>query len=90
MHQAQFGVKPPPDLEASPPPDSLAPDGFLHHWIIGRFGRAVGEMFQLAGLAADCAADKVYECFFVAAPLNIQGGDGEPAQRSRDQIARGP
>jgi kynurenine formamidase len=67
-----------PALEAWPPPDFLAPDGFLHHWIIGRFGMAIGEMFQLTGLAADCAADKVYECFFVAAPLNIQGGTGSP------------
>jgi hypothetical protein len=52
--------------------------GFLHHWIIGRFGMAIGEMFQLTGLAADCAADGVSECFFVSAPLNIQGGTGSP------------
>ncbi len=67
-----------PALEAWPPPNFLHPDGFLHHWIIGRFGMAIGEMFQLTGLSADCAADRVYECLFVAAPLNIQGGTGSP------------
>lgn len=67
-----------PALEAWPPPNFLDPDGFLHHWIIGRFGMAIGEMFQLTGLAADCAGDGVYECLFVGAPLNIQGGTGSP------------
>ena len=67
-----------PALEAWPPPNFLEPDGFLHHWIIGRFGMAIGEMFQLTGLAADCAEDGVYECLFTGAPLNIQGGTGSP------------
>ena len=67
-----------PALEAWPPPNFIDPDGFLHHWIIGRFGMAIGEMFQLTGLSADCAADHVYECLFVGAPLNIQGGTGSP------------
>lgn len=67
-----------PALEAWPPPNFVEPDGFLHHWIIGRFGMAIGEMFQLTGLSADCAADHRYECLFVAAPLNVQGGTGSP------------
>jgi len=67
-----------PALEAWPPPNFLDPDGFLHHWIIGRFGMAIGEMFQLTGLSADCAADGVHECLFVGAPLNIEGGTGSP------------
>lgn len=67
-----------PALEAWPPPNFVHPEGFLHHWIIGRFGMAIGEMFQLTGLAADCAQDGVYECLFTAAPLNIQGGTGSP------------
>jgi len=67
-----------PALEAWPPPNFIDPDGFLHHWIIGRFGMAIGEMFQLTHLSADCAADHVYECLFVGAPLNIQGGTGSP------------
>jgi kynurenine formamidase len=67
-----------PALEAWPPPNFMDPNGFLHHWIIGRFGMAIGEMFQLTGISADCAADRVYECLFVAAPLNVQGGTGSP------------
>jgi kynurenine formamidase len=67
-----------PALEAWPPPNFMEPDGFLHHWIIGRFGMAIGEMWQMTGLSEDCARDKVYECLFVAAPLNIQGGTGSP------------
>lgn len=67
-----------PALEAWPPPNFVDPEGFLHHWIIGRFGMAIGEMFQLTHLAESCLADRVYECFFTAAPLNIQGGTGSP------------
>ena len=67
-----------PALEAWPPPDFMAPDGFLHHWILGRFGMAIGEMFQTTHLAEDCAADGVYEGLFTSAPLNIPGGTGSP------------
>jgi len=67
-----------PALESWPPPNFLDPQGFLHHWIIGRFGMAIGEMFQTTHLAADCAKDGVYEGFFVSAPLNIAGGTGSP------------
>jgi kynurenine formamidase len=67
-----------PALEAWPPPDFTTPHGFLHHWIIGRFGMAIGEMFQTTKLAADCASDGVYEGFFASAPLNVQGGTGSP------------
>ena len=67
-----------PALEAWPPPNFADPDGFLHHWIIGRFGMAIGEMFVLDHLADDCAADGVYESFFASAPLNVRGGTGSP------------
>lgn len=67
-----------PALEAWPPPNFADPDGFLHHWIIGRFGMAIGEMFVLDHLADDCAGDGVYECFFASAPLNVTGGTGSP------------
>ncbi len=67
-----------PALESWPPPNFADPDGFLHHWIIGRFGMAIGEMFTLDALADDCAEDGVYESFFAAAPLNVQGGTGSP------------
>jgi len=67
-----------PALEVWPPPNFTDPEGFLHHWIIGRFGMAIGEMFQTTHLASDCAADGVYEGLFVSAPLNIAGGTGSP------------
>ena len=49
------------------------------HWVvIPAMGLYMGEMFSLAELAADCAKDKVYEFFFMGAPLNIPGGTGSP------------
>jgi kynurenine formamidase len=41
-------------------------------------GLGVGETFDLDELADDCAQDHVYEFFFVASPLPIQGGCGSP------------
>jgi hypothetical protein len=38
----------------------------------------VGEIFDLEGLAADCAEDGVYEFLFVAPPLTITGAVGSP------------
>ncbi len=55
------------------------PFGFLHHVLIGLFGMALGELWWLADLADDCAADGVYEMFLVSAPLNAPGGIGSPA-----------
>jgi kynurenine formamidase len=55
------------------------PMGFLHHILIGQFGMALGELWWLADLAADCAADGVYEAFLVSAPFNAPGGIGSPA-----------
>ena len=61
-------------------PDPAAhPFGLLHHVLIGLFGMALGELWWLADLAADCAADGVYETFLVSAPLNAPGGIGSPA-----------
>lgn len=64
------------------PPDFSAPAhpfGFLHRVLIGQFGMALGELWWLADLAADCAADGVYEMLFVGAPLVVPGGIGSPA-----------
>jgi len=55
------------------------PFGFLHSMLIGQFGMALGELWWLSDLAADCAADGVYEMFAVSAPLNAPGGIGSPA-----------
>jgi kynurenine formamidase len=65
-----------PALEAWPP--TAETGGFLHHYLIGLFGMAIGELWDLAGLAADCAADRRYEFFVTSAPLNKLGGVGSP------------
>jgi kynurenine formamidase len=49
------------------------------HWVvIPAMGLTMGEMFYLKDLAADCAADGVYEFFFCGPPLVITGGTGSP------------
>jgi kynurenine formamidase len=61
------------------PVDASSLDTFLHIRLIALLGIAIGEMFLLDDLAADCAEDGVYEGMFVAAPLNKVGGSGSPA-----------
>ena len=56
-------------------PDVLQP---LHCVSLVHTGCLFGEIFDLDGLAADCAADGVYEFFFVAPPLPITGAVGSP------------
>lgn len=49
------------------------------HWVvIPAMGLTMGEMFDLADLARDCADDGVYEFFFTGPPLVITGGTGSP------------
>jgi kynurenine formamidase len=49
------------------------------HWItIPIMGITMGEIFQVAELAADCHADKVYEFMFVAPAIPITGAVGSP------------
>jgi len=50
----------------------------LHQMAIPHLGLLVGEMWALEELAADCAADGVYEFFLTAAPLPITGAVGSP------------
>ena len=50
----------------------------LHQVFLPFMGLIVGEIFDLEALAADCAADGVYEFFFAAPPLPITGGVGSP------------
>lgn len=63
-------------VEAWPP--DIEGDGFLHRTLIGLFGMAIGEIWFLEDLAADCAADGVYEFMFTSAPINVLGGVGSP------------
>ena len=49
------------------------------HWVtIPAMGVTHGEMFYVKELAEDCAADRVYEFFLCAPPLNITHGTGSP------------
>jgi kynurenine formamidase len=49
------------------------------HWItIPIMGITMGEIFQVAELAADCRADNVYEFMFVAPAIPITGAVGSP------------
>jgi kynurenine formamidase len=50
----------------------------LHALCIRDMGLTLGEMFDLDELAADCAADGVWECLFSAPPLRVTGGVGSP------------
>ncbi len=65
-----------PAVEAWPPRRETG--GFLHERLIGLFGMAIGEMWDLTRLAADCAEDRRYESFLVSAPINKTGGIGSP------------
>lgn len=64
-----------PALEAWPP---VAPGQFLHFYMLARLGIPIGELWDLGHLAADCAADGVYEFMLTSAPLNLKGGAASP------------
>lgn len=66
-----------PALEATRPGDSSPLS--LHVALIARLGMPLGELWRLGPLAADCAADGVFEALLVSAPLNVLGGAGSPA-----------
>jgi len=67
-------------VEVWPPDFSQAafPFGFLHRVLIGQFGMALGELWSLDDLAADCEQDGVYEFLLTSAPLHATGGVGSP------------
>ncbi|MET7400339.1 cyclase family protein [Dactylosporangium sp. NPDC005572] len=54
-------------------------NGSIHRPLIALLGLALGEMWALHDLAADCAADGVYEFLLTAKPLNLVGGVGSTA-----------
>ena len=64
-----------PGLEALP----VENREFQHRRFIAMLGMPLGELWDLDGLADDCAQDGVYEMFLSAAPLHIPGGVGSPA-----------
>jgi kynurenine formamidase len=66
-----------PALEALPKPPGEEAE-FLHFHMLAFFGMPIGEMWNLEGLADDCAEDGNYDFFLTSAPLNIPGGIGSP------------
>ncbi len=64
-----------PALEALPKSEG---EDFLHFHMLSFFGMPIGEMWNLEGLAEDCAADGRYDFFLTSAPLNVPGGVGSP------------
>lgn len=80
-----------PALEAWPPPVFTDPEAlqaigdptraswaFLHFSLLPLLGLPIGELWDLDALAADCAADGVYEVFLTSAPLNLLNGVASP------------
>lgn len=51
---------------------------FAHSLLLPMLGIPLGELFDLAALAADCAEDGRYTCLFVSAPLNVPHGVATP------------
>ncbi|MFQ6020236.1 MAG: cyclase family protein, partial [Dehalococcoidia bacterium] len=64
-----------PSLEPWPPRPET---GFLHFRLIPHLGLAIGELWYLEELAADCAQDSVYQFMLMSAPLHAPGGVGSP------------
>jgi kynurenine formamidase len=50
----------------------------LHQVVIPHIGLYIGELWDLDALAADCAADGVYEFWLSAEPLPVTGAVGAP------------
>lgn len=59
-------------------PHALEEESYLHFKLIPMLGFALGEMWMLEELAADCARDGKYEFMVTSAPLNLRGGVGSP------------
>lgn len=61
-----------------PPERGVDHSGMLHRPLIALLGMAMGELWKLDELAADCAADGIHEFFLTVKPLNLPGGVGSP------------
>jgi len=91
LHIAAIGADN-PSVEVWPPASTVSPDDmasvmsdperrwelFLHFALLPLLGLPLGEMWDLEGLADDCAADGVYTCLLTSAPLNLHAGVASP------------
>ncbi|HEX4274703.1 MAG TPA: cyclase family protein [Bryobacteraceae bacterium] len=59
-------------------PFDFADERALHYRALPLLGLPLGELFILAPLAEDCAADSRYDFMLVSAPLNLEGGIASP------------
>ncbi|WP_153505236.1 cyclase family protein [Cumulibacter manganitolerans] len=59
--------------------EGTAPFGFLHQMLIGSFGMALGELWHLSDLVADCRETGVYEGMLVSSPMMAPRGVGSTA-----------
>ena len=66
------------DYEAAREEQMHLHEVFSHCVLLPLLGLPLGEMWDLDALAADCAADGRYECFFTSAPLNLPAGVASP------------
>jgi kynurenine formamidase len=73
------------DIDLRPAPlESRTASGFpayaspIHVELLRNQGMMGGDLFHLSDLAADCAADGVYEFLFIGSPLHIVGATGSP------------
>jgi len=92
-HQFSIIAADTPGFEAVPPVptspfpellkgvDGLSPRmaAMMHPFLIAMLGFCLGELWNLDGLAQDCAADGAYDMMVTVKPLNLPGGVGSPA-----------
>jgi hypothetical protein len=65
-----------PSLEVWPMDltEASYPFGMLHQILIAQFGMAIGELWELEGLANACSRAQRYEFLITSAPLNVAKG----------------
>jgi hypothetical protein len=70
----------PPELEAEIRADpTRRHEMYLHVRLIPMLGQVIGELWDLAALAADCAADGRYRMMLTSAPINLPFAAATPA-----------
>lgn len=50
----------------------------LHEWALVWWGTAIGEMWDLEDLSAECERHQRWSFFLTSAPLHVKGGVGSP------------
>lgn len=73
-----FGRRDPEEAQRWKEDPGRAAELMLHFSLLGLLGIPIGELFDLDGLADDCALDGRYTCFLTSAPLNLEAGVASP------------